>query len=102
MKLKHPIHTFQTGRHYTPEGQRLAWVVLHVHDNGWSEVYFYDYDRYVEGRVVLPKAPDEVQDSDVLFIYDQGCYRSYIEDPDLKLALRDAAKAIPPAVQPAH
>jgi hypothetical protein len=102
MNLKHPIHSFQTGRLYTPDGQRLAWVVTHEHDNGWSEVHFYDYDRCIEGRLVLPKAPDAVQNADVLFVYDQGGYRSYIEQPDLKLALRDAAKAVPAPATPPH
>lgn len=96
MKLKHPIHTFQTGRPYTPEGQRLAWAVTYEHDNGWSEVHFYDYDRCIEGRLVLPTAPAEVQDADVLFVYDQGGYRGYIEQPELKLALREAAKTVAP------
>ena len=100
MNLKHPIHTFQTGRLYTQDGQRLAWVVTYEHANGLSEVHFYDYDRFIEGRVVLPKAPAEVQNSDVLFMYDHGAYRGYIEPPDLKLALRDAAKAVLPPVQP--
>lgn len=94
MNLKHPIHTFQTGRPYTADGQRLSWVVTYEHDNGWSEVHFYDYDRFIEGRVVLPKRPAEVQNADVLFMYDHGAYRGYIDSPELKLALREAAKAV--------
>lgn len=95
MQLKTPIRAFQTGRTYTKEGQRIAWAVTCVFDDGWSEVSFYDLDRFIEGRSVLPKAPEAVTDADVLFLYDHNAYRGYIENPDLKLALRDAALAAP-------
>lgn len=72
MRVKTPIQAFQTGRSYTKEGQRIAWAVTYVFDDGWCEVSFYDLDRFIEGRSVLPKAPEAVTDADVLFLYDQA------------------------------
>lgn len=100
MSLKTPIKAFQTGRQYTREGQRIAWAVTNLFEDGWCEVTFHDLDRCVEGRSVLPKAPEAVTDADVLLLYDHGAYRGYIENPTLKLALRDAAKAVPALTTP--
>lgn len=63
MHLKTPIRAFQTGRTYTKEGQRIAWAVTYVFDDGWSEVSFYDLDRFIEGRSVLPKAAEQVTEA---------------------------------------
>jgi len=61
--LQTPIRAFQTGRGYTRQGQRIAWAVTCVFEDGWSEVSFYDHDRFIEGRSVLPKAPEAMTEA---------------------------------------
>ena len=94
---KHPIHAFQTGRFYGQDGQRVAWTVTYEHDNGWSEVVFFDCDRYCYGTVVLPKRPADIRNADILFMYDCGSYSQRIQHPDVECAVRDAARAVPSA-----
>lgn len=87
------IHAFNTGRTYTAQGQRIAYVEISRTTDEVNtavvEVAFFDADRQVDGVLTLWLFDFEVpSDYAVLNAYDQGGYR-YNHDQ----AQRDALKA---------
>jgi len=65
------IKVFQTGRHYSDKGQRIAYTW----DN--DNIYFVDIDRGIDG--VYPNAlhEDSIPHWQLLGLYDNGNYRYY-------------------------
>jgi hypothetical protein len=74
------IKVFQTGRHYSEKGQRIAYT--------WDDdnIYFVDVDRGLDG--VYPNALREkhIPHWQILGLYDHGNYRYYERD---ELHIRD-------------
>ena len=72
------IKVFQTGRHYSEKGQRIAYAW----DNDY--IYFVDADRGIDG--VYPNALHEkhIPHWQILGLYDHGNYR-YFERNELPL-----------------
>lgn len=100
MNIQHitaPIYTFNTGRQYTTEGQRIAWLPLlrEVGTDGDSTlVAFYDVDRGVHNVVRVKGVPG---DDKVLEQYDQCAYvRTVIMSHTIEDLLREAAAAEKP------
>jgi hypothetical protein len=74
------IKVFQTGRHYSDKGQRIAYTW----DN--DNIYFVDVDRGIDG--VYPNALHEksIPHWQILGLYDHGNYRYFERD---ELHIRD-------------
>lgn len=85
------IHTFNTGRMYTTEGQRIAYTETQG-DDMTATVVFYDYDRGVNGEVTLVRP---VTDARLLLAYDRSHY-GYSSDYALLDQLKAAAAAVAP------
>jgi len=83
------IKVFQTGRHYSEKGQRIAYIVDEY------KIYFVDVDRGIDGVMLNPLAEIDHNMFDchtILRMYDAGGYGDY--EPDeipIRTALRDAA-----------
>lgn len=92
------IHAFQTGRQYTAQGQRIAYVEVGRNTDDFGalvEVAFYDIDRGIDGRLkVWASTGEVVTNAAVLQSYDL-C--AYVWNPDyaLKDRLHHAALALP-------
>lgn len=95
------INTFNTGRKYTLEGQRIAWTEIASkpawHDPDEFEqddrvvtVSFADVDRGIDGTVEL-FTHNEIWNSQVLAAYDRGGY-GYDSDRERVRTLETAAK----------
>lgn len=92
--------TFNTGRGYTPEGQRIAYTVIDqvaddiLPEDTWHTVSFADCDRLIDGtvRILADRDPSPAQ---VLAAYDAGGY-GYDTDRDRVAALYRAAAAHEP------
>lgn len=84
--MTHDIKVFQTGRHYSDKGQRIAYTW----DN--NNIYFVDVDRGIDG--VYPNAlhEDSIPHWQILGLYDHGNYR-YFEPSELgiRTELRNTA-----------
>ena len=87
------IKVFQTGRHYSDKGQRIAYVV--DDDN----IYFSDVDRGIDGYIPHCISNQEnkfVSQEFVMYSYDYGNYKDFYaphgsEHDTLRRALRDRA-----------
>lgn len=92
MTNRNPIHTFNTGRHYTAAGQRIAYQVIARSSDEYGDqlkVAFNDIDRGIDGAVwVFADFGEEPSNSAVLAAYDRGGY-TWIE-PDVSARLRQA------------
>lgn len=87
------IKVFNTGRQYTAEGQRIAWMEIAREVGGGKLVAFYDGDRHVSNVVRIPAWCQDEQ-AEVLKQYDECNYiRSYILPGELEDELRAKAKA---------
>lgn len=86
------IHTFNTGRMYTAEGQRIAYAEIErvgPPNQERAKVLFVDVDRMVDGVVLLFVASDR----GVLHAYDHGLYNRDGEYPEKYPELRAQLKA---------
>lgn len=72
------IHAFNTGRGYTPQGQRIAWQIIKV-ALGAIDVAFVDADRQIDGVVTLEGI--EPTNARVLAAYDRGGYTPFRYTP---------------------
>ena len=87
------IKVFNTGRQYTAEGQRIAWMEIAREVGGGKLVAFYDGDRHVSNVVRIPAWCQDEQ-AEVLKQYDECNYiRSYILPGQLEDELRAKAQA---------
>ena len=78
------IKVFQTGRHYSDKGQRIAYMV------DADNIYFVDVDRGIDG--IYPNAlhEDSIPHWQLLGLYDNGNYRYYEpKEIPIRKALRD-------------
>jgi len=92
MPQENEIHAFQTGRQYSPHGQRIAYAEIErvgPPDQERVKVGFADVDRMVYGVVLLFVASDR----GVLHAYDHGFYNREGEYPEKYPELFDALKA---------
>lgn len=104
------IKTFNTGRQYTPEGQRIAYVIVkRVEVDGnfvANYVFFVDADRDVDGVVIIHgHEADEITKQQVLKAYDDGGYGSIyeqFEDPSDAMRLKKALYAAGQALDASH
>lgn len=85
------IRSFNSGRLYSREGQRIAYSETIV-DDMLSEVVFCDVDRGITGVFTLVRP---VTHERVLSAYDHGGY-GYCSDYALRDRLTAAAKAVEP------
>ena len=78
--MTHDIKVFQTGRHYSDKGQRIAYT--------WDDIniYFVDVDRGLDG--VFPNLLKEksIPHWQILGLYDAGNYKYFERD---ELHIRD-------------
>jgi hypothetical protein len=82
------IKVFQTGRHYSEKGQRIAYV---MDDNG-TKLYFVDVDRGIDGVIPVTMYHKSISTEFVMMNYDHGNYGWYnIDDHPIREALRDKA-----------
>ncbi len=82
------IKVFQTGRHYSEKGQRIAYV----YDDSKHAIYFYDIDRGIDGTITVYNYREDKLNKDFLmYNYDYGNYMCMIADTDIRDALRDRA-----------
>lgn len=65
------IKVFQTGRHYSEKGQRIAYTF------DADNIYFADADRGVDGVFTNHLHETEIPHWQVLGLYDKGGYRYY-------------------------
>jgi hypothetical protein len=87
------IKVFQTGRHYSEKGQRIAYAV------DADNIYFSDVDRGIDGRIPHCISNEEnkfISQEFVLQCYDYGNYKDFYaphgsEQDALRKALRDKA-----------
>jgi hypothetical protein len=87
------IKVFQTGRHYSEKGQRIAYMV----DD--ENIYFVDIDRGIDGRIPHCISNQEnkfISQEFVLSNYDYGNYKDFYaphgsEHDAIRKALRDKA-----------
>lgn len=77
------INTFNTGRSYTANGQRIAWAVV------GDKVMFVDTDRMISGVTTRPCHMNH----DLLYAYDNGLY-SHLNDYEVRAQLEAAANSI--------
>ena len=90
------IHAFNTGRGYTPQGQRIAWQIVKV-AIGEIDVAFVDADRQIDGVVTLEGL--EPTNQRVLAAYDHGDYKPFRftpRDAGLYDSLLEAANGLQP------
>ena len=93
MNLAHQIHTFNTGRCYGPQKQRIAWTIQNINNDSFGISYlvaFYDVDRGINGVVILDKEPT---DDALLYVYDR-CEYTTLYDQEISNKLLSAANAI--------
>lgn len=69
--------TFNTGRHYTPEGQVIkAMIVDVIQGDFWEEteylVHFWDQSRHIWGEITI----SEFSEREIVSAYDKGGYKS--------------------------
>lgn len=70
------FRAFQTGRMYTPHGQRIGYVVLLTEVGGSHLVAFHDVDRMVSNVI---RVTGEVTTAKILEQYDRCAYlRDYL------------------------
>lgn len=87
------IKVFQTGRHYSEKGQRIAYMV----DD--ENIYFADVDRGIDGRIPHCISNHEnkfISQEFVLASYDYGNYKDFYAilgsmHDAIRKALRDKA-----------
>jgi hypothetical protein len=86
MEIKmNEIKVFQTGRHYSEKGQRIAYTVV----DGW--LLFADVDRGIDGCFNID-GTDNITHRDVLRLYDKGGYGGMSRnDQPIRDALWDKA-----------
>lgn len=103
------IHTFNTGRMYSKDGQRIAYTEISRtpdEDNEgtsldleWVTLAFYDVDRGIYGTIKLVgfvELHEQPTPAGLLRAYDCGSYCPGLSDYALEKRLRDAAEgAIP-------
>jgi hypothetical protein len=84
--MTHKITVFQTRRHYSAKGQRIAYT---SDDNN---IYFVDVDRGIDGVLPNQYHLTHVPSWELLMLYDAGGYR-YYEHNELPIReeLRDRA-----------
>lgn len=92
------IQSFNTGRQYTAQGQRIAFSVIETDTDqstvAISQVAFVDVDRMITGILnVFHHRDEQVHQKDVLRSYDAGGY-AWLSDQSLKDQLTAAATAI--------
>lgn len=92
------VTTFNTGRGYTAEGQRIAYTTIAkephpiLEDDSFYTISFADFDRNLDGTVkCLSEHDREPTPSEVLKMYDHGGY-GYDTDRARVDQLRAAAK----------
>ena len=81
------IKVFQTGRHYSEKGQRIAYLIDE------TCIYFVDVDRGLDGKLAYSTtARLPITNRDVLALYDNGNYGWFeIDEFPIREALRDKA-----------
>lgn len=79
---------FNTGRHYTRHGQRIA-----ATRTGTDQVAMVDADRLIMVTLFVPGDAPAAQ-HEILEAYDRGWYSTGINDPALEAALFAAARAL--------
>jgi hypothetical protein len=80
------IKVFQTGRHYSDKGQRIAYT--------WDDnhIYFVDADRGIDGCFMNAFNEKYVSSSYLMHLYDTGNYDWFKHDElHIRDALRDRA-----------
>lgn len=65
------IKVFQTGRHYSAKGQRIAYTF------DADNIYFVDADRGIDGVFPNYLHESDIRHWEVLGLYDNGGYRYY-------------------------
>ena len=84
------IITFNSGRQYSDEGQRIGFVVLPD-----RRAYFVDVDRRIDGTIDAPHFDDQhVTSQHVMQEYDAGRYYWDAEAAKLRDSVQAAARAI--------
>lgn len=92
------IQSFNTGRQYTAQGQRIAFSVIDIDTDdstlAISRVAFVDVDRMITGVLkIAHHRDDQVHQKDVMSSYDAGGY-TWLSDQRLKDQLTAAASAL--------
>lgn len=93
------IKAFNTGRPYTKQGQRIAFVeIKREEDFGmwWAEVAFVDTDRMIDGvyHLAMLNENEPVKASMLLAAYDSTAQRYAMPSTELYDQLNQAAKSI--------
>ena len=81
----YPISTFNAGREYTAEGQRIAFTQIQAHDeHGFAWIAFVDIDRNVDGIMEVAgnvgfgdDCDFVIRERDVMTVYDLGGYSPF-------------------------
>jgi hypothetical protein len=85
MEKQMDIKVFQTGRHYSDKGQRIAYTCDDKH------IYFVDADRGIDGVFMNAFNEKSVSSSYLMHLYDRGGYGYYERD---ELHIRDALSEV--------
>ena len=78
------IKTFNTGRGYTENGQRIAYTYVEAE----KVIYFYDIDRYIDAVIPIARY-DENNDYQQFIMANYDVGNDYPPSRDLVLTLRD-------------
>lgn len=64
------VRAFNSGRGYSPRGQRIAWGIVDAGEV--NRVAFADLDRMIDGEIILQ--PEQTTDAGLMAAYDKGGY----------------------------